>query len=74
LKCVICKHGETSIKPVTVTLERDGSTLVVKSVPAEVCDDHGEQYVDATAASNLLREASKAADAGIEVAVRKFVA
>ena len=36
MKCVICKQGETLPGVTTVTLERNGLTLVVKSVPARV--------------------------------------
>ena len=39
MKCVICKHGKTSNGFATVTLERDGLTLVVKKVPARVCQN-----------------------------------
>jgi len=34
MRCVICKQAETQPGKATVTLERDGLTLVVKGVPA----------------------------------------
>ncbi|MCA9913998.1 MAG: type II toxin-antitoxin system MqsA family antitoxin, partial [Anaerolineae bacterium] len=34
MKCVICKQGDTRPGTVTVTLERGGTTLVFKNVPA----------------------------------------
>jgi hypothetical protein len=34
MKCVICKQGETRPGAATVTLEREGTVLVVRSVPA----------------------------------------
>lgn len=46
MKCVICKHGETRPGMTTVTLERGGATLVVKGVPARICGNCGEAYVD----------------------------
>lgn len=46
MKCVICKQGENLLGTVTVTLERDGTTLVFKNVPAQVCENCGEAYVD----------------------------
>ncbi|MBV8362877.1 MAG: YgiT-type zinc finger protein, partial [Deltaproteobacteria bacterium] len=36
MKCVVCKHGDTRPGSTTVTLERGGGTLVVKSVPARI--------------------------------------
>ena len=36
-KCAIRKHGEILPGVTTVTLERNGLTLVVKSVPAREC-------------------------------------
>lgn len=46
MKCVVCKHGETRPGTTTVTLIRDGTTLVVKGVPASVGSNCGEEYVD----------------------------
>ena len=45
MKCVVCKMADTQVGVATVTLERDGLTLVVKGVPAQVCSNCGEQYV-----------------------------
>src|SRR6266567_1758503 len=46
MKCVICKKGETKAGTATVTLAKDGATLVFKGVPARVCTICGEEYVD----------------------------
>lgn len=74
MKCVICKHGETNPGEVTVTLERDRSMLIFRRVPARVCENCGEQYVDADTTANLLSEAERAAKAGVEIEVRAYVA
>ena len=74
MKCVICKHGETNPAEVTVTLERDRSMLIFRRVPARVCENCGEQYVDADTTANLLSEAERAAKAGVEIEVRAYVA
>jgi YgiT-type zinc finger domain-containing protein len=42
MKCVICKHGETTPGSTTVTLEKASSTIVFKGVPALICDQCGE--------------------------------
>ena len=72
MKCPICKHGETTVGTASVTLESGGLTLVVKNVPAQVCDNCGEAYVDEQAAAQLLEQADAEARAGTEINVRHF--
>lgn len=74
MRCVICKHGETRPGRTTVTLERERMTLVIKSVPAEVCGNCGEAYIDEETTAQLLKTAEKVAHAGVEVDVREYVA
>ena len=74
MKCVVCKKGETSPGKATVTLERGASTLVFKSVPADVCSNCGEEYVSEQTAEELLRVAEEAAHAGVQVDVREYMA
>lgn len=73
MKCVICKRGETKPGASTLTLTRNGTTLVVKNVPAEVCSNCGEAYIDEGITARLLRTAEDAARAGVEVDVREYV-
>jgi YgiT-type zinc finger domain-containing protein len=74
MKCVVCKHGKTQPGKTTVTLERNGATLVVKSVPARICDNCGEAYVDEAITRRLLETAEQALRAGVQVDVREFAA
>lgn len=74
LRCVVCKQGETTRSTATVTLERDGMILVFKKVPAEVCKVCGEEYVDEQTTARLLEAAEEAAQAGVQVDVREYVA
>lgn len=74
MKCVICKHGETHPATTTVTLERGGMTLVFKGVPAQVCQNCGEAYLDDATTAHLLAAADEAARAGVQVTVRDYVA
>jgi YgiT-type zinc finger domain-containing protein len=74
MKCVICKHGETRPGATTVTFERDGMTLVFKRVPAQICQNCGEAYLDETTTARLLVTAQDAARAGVQVDVRDYVA
>ena len=73
MKCVICKHGETREGTTTVTFERDGMTLVVKDVPAQVCSNCGEDYVDEQVAREILATAEHMAKSGALVDVRRYV-
>ena len=72
MKCVTCKHGETRRGTATVTLTRDGTTLIIKNVPAEVCATCGEEYVDEATTTRLMKVAEEAARAGVEVDVREY--
>lgn len=74
MKCVICRNGETKPGKATVTLEREGTTLVIKDVPAKVCANCGEEYVDESTTDILLRTADEAARSGVQIAVREYVA
>ena len=74
MKCVICKNGETTRGKATVTLEREGVTLVVKAVPADVCMTCGEEYVDEATTSEILRLAEEQARAGVQVDIREYAA
>lgn len=72
MKCVVCKNGETQLGRTTVTLERNGGTLVVRGVPAQVCANCGEAYVDAEVTRSLLQAARDALREGVQVDVREF--
>ena len=74
MTCVICKKGKTRLGTATVALERENTTLVIKEVPAQVCANCGEEYVDEETTSGLLKTAEKAARAGVQVDVRQYTA
>lgn len=72
MKYPICKHGETESGQSTVTMARDGATLVVQGVPAEVCSNCGEAYHAEGVARELLRQAAQSASAGVGVGIRRY--
>jgi YgiT-type zinc finger domain-containing protein len=74
MRCVICKLGDTQPGTTTITLERGEMTLVVKGVPAQVCQNCGEVYVDEVISARVLGEAEAAVRAGVQVEVRTYVA
>jgi YgiT-type zinc finger domain-containing protein len=74
MHCVICKQGETHPGKATVTLERGGATVVIKGVPAMICDNCGEYYVDEAMTERVLAMGEQALAQGAEVEVRRFAA
>ena len=59
MKCAICRHGTTTDGYTTLVLERDQTTVVFKKVPAQICDNCGEEYVSAAVNTALLRQADE---------------
>ncbi|MBE9260079.1 MULTISPECIES: type II toxin-antitoxin system MqsA family antitoxin [Aphanizomenonaceae] len=74
MKCVICKHGETKPGLVTVTLERDECIIVLKKVPAEICDNCGEYYLSDTVTEQVLDKAELAITKGVELEIIRYAA
>ena len=74
MKCIMCKDGDTKLGTTTVTLERDATTVVFKGVPAQVCENCGEAYIDAEVTRHLLHVIEEAARGGVQVDVRQYVA
>lgn len=60
--CPICKVGTLETGAVTVTLERGGSIILLKNVPAQVCTNCESYFLD----SNMTREVLKKAEASVQ--------
>ena len=74
MKCVICKNGDTESGHTTVTFERDESVIVFKKVPAQVCRNCGEAYIDEEIAESLLESVEEVSAEGVQVDIRQFSA
>ncbi|MCI0551684.1 MAG: type II toxin-antitoxin system MqsA family antitoxin [Anaerolineae bacterium] len=72
MNCVICKQGETYPGLTVVTLQRDDSTLVIKGVPAEICENCGEYYLSDEIAQRLYQQAEESLEHGAEVEIGRF--
>ena len=72
--CVICKRGEVKPGTTSLTIERGGMTLVVKGIPARVCDSCGEGYFDKATTRRIEAIAEQLQGTGVEVAVRQYAA
>ena len=72
MPCVICKNGKT-VPGETMYTGMDGETIVVvKNVPAKVCDNCGESYVSSETAARLLKPLNGGADPNVEVVVIEY--
>jgi len=69
---MICKHGETKEGVTVITLEKGDSTIVFKDVPAHICDNCGEKYIDKSITKELLKKAREIVKSGVEIDVRKY--
>ena len=74
MKCMICKHGKTLPGTTTVTLERGATTLIFKGVPAQICQNCGEAYLDEETSRQLLAIAERAVEGGVQVEIREYSA
>jgi YgiT-type zinc finger domain-containing protein len=74
MKCVICRHGETAPGVATVTLQRGDSTVIIKGVPADICDNCTEYYLNEAVTEKVLEQADAALRAGAELEVRRYAA
>jgi YgiT-type zinc finger domain-containing protein len=74
MKCVICKHGNTEPGHATVTLERGDTILVIRDVPAQVCTECGEYYLDAFTSAHVMALGEEAVKRRAEVEVLRYVA
>jgi len=59
--CVICMDGERKPGTATVTFTEGDATVVFEHVPAEICDNCGEEYVDEETGERLLEAVEEAA-------------
>ena len=72
MKCVMCKRGETRPGVTSVLLTRDDFTLVMRDVPADICDICGEDYINGDVAKNLYHLAESMQNQGTVLDVRKY--
>ena len=64
MKCIVCRNGETRPGSTTETYELGTVVVVVRGIPAEVCDQCGEAYTDAQATRQLEVIVERARKAG----------
>lgn len=70
--CLICRQTEIVDRLTSVNFERGEMRLVVNSVPARVCPNCDEAYVDEAVATQLLQSVKKLSEAGIREDVIEY--
>ncbi len=74
MRCVICKQGELKSGAVTATLQRGETTIIIKGVPADVCEKCGEYFLTDEVTKHLLSRADEAVQKGAEMEILKYAA
>ena len=74
MTCVVCKSGHYKEDFTIVVLTKEDSAVIIKQVPALVCDQCGEYILSKDITKLVLAMADEAYEKGTEVEIRKFVA
>ena len=74
MKCTICMRGETQPGTATVVLERGQTTVVIKDVPADICENCSEYYLTEELTEKVMVMAEEAVQNNVEVEVLRFAA
>ena len=74
MSCIICRNGKTKPGEVTVSLQRGDTTVILKRVPADICENCGEYYLSSEVAAQVLEKAEAAVKSGAEVEILRFAA
>jgi len=74
MKCVICKTGDTHPGATTVTLQRARTVVVIRDVPAEICENCGEYYLDNATTRRVYADAEQSALRHVEVEIQSYAA
>ncbi|MDP4187228.1 MAG: type II toxin-antitoxin system MqsA family antitoxin [Bacteroidota bacterium] len=72
MECVICKNGTTFQGLTTVTLNNDKSVVVIKEVPAQICNNCGHYYLDDHIAEKVMALAREISKKGVEIEVTRL--
>jgi YgiT-type zinc finger domain-containing protein len=69
MNCLICKTGAYKTGKVTVKLERGSAIVLIKDVPAEVCDTWSNYLLEQKTTRGVLALAEKSFKNGAELEV-----
>ena len=69
MECTLCRNGTTQRGFVTVSLERDGTIVLIKNVPADICANCGHYYLSEEMATDVLKRGNEAISKGVELEI-----
>jgi YgiT-type zinc finger domain-containing protein len=70
----MCKGGEFALGKTTVTVQRGETLVIIKDVPADVCRDCGEAYLDDNVAQKIEQQVEEAVARHTEIAILRYAA
>ena len=74
MKCPLCKNGDMKPGTATLTLERHATVLVLRRVPADVCDQCEHELVAVETYDQVREMLNDAVRRGVQVEVVPFAA
>ena len=74
MSCTICKCSELIKGFTNVVLNRSNSIIIIKDVPAEICENCGEYYLSSDMTKKIFKIAHDAIKKGAEVEIIKYAA
>jgi len=74
MKCLDCKHGTLEKGTTTVSYDREGCTVVIKDVPADICNVCGAWYLSEEMTEQVTEIGHRAAKNGAEVEIIRLKA
>ena len=74
MNCLICKSGCIAAGHTTMAFEKAPATVVVKGVPANICENCGVAFIAEEVARKVHSVANKEFEKGIEIEVVHYAA
>jgi YgiT-type zinc finger domain-containing protein len=74
MKCVIYKFSQFEEGKVTVTLQRGETVVIIEDVPANICKNYGEYYLDEIVTNRVFAQAEEAVNRHAELEILRYAA
>ena len=72
MNCIGCRGGLLNQGQTTFAVDEDGVLVVIRKVPALICDQCGEEYLDEIVTQRLETEVNNALRTGEKVIIQEF--
>ena len=74
MNCALCRNGTYEEGVTTIVLTKEQGIVIIKEVPALICNQCGEYILSEEIASKVMQIAKSAMENGAEIEIRKFIA